>query len=203
MEDATITSKAPCPATSSITKGLEPPVMNAKRPRPAPRPTRPPSRSRGSSSSEETGGQEIEDDQDELERERKQGSRDRRAVRVRRQYRGEQTTVGCARGSQGEAPCEAEPTEPLQEVAPYRRVRKLQSRIDAEVVHSAGSRADTRLHRRRPRRSTECDEQPNHESEHEQLVYVAKHALLPEGLWGVVRWSHYLRNATRRRGAIS
>src|SRR5258707_4883067 len=77
----------------------------------------------GGSDPEETGGQEIEDDQDELEREGKERSRDRRAERVRRQGRRQETSIGCRKVRRVKSGVNQNPPEALKEIAPHRRIR--------------------------------------------------------------------------------
>jgi hypothetical protein len=91
-----------------------------------------------------------------------------------------------------------DPSEALQEIAPHGRIRKLQTRLHADAVHTAGGSAvpDCVIVSDGGQR---CDEQPNRESEHEQVPYTARNALLPEDPLGVAPWSHDLRNATRPR----
>jgi hypothetical protein len=80
---------------------------------------------------------------------------------------------------------EQDPSKALQEITPHGRIRKLQARIHADAVHTAGGGAvpDCIIENDC---SPRCDEESNRESENEQRAYALEDALLPEAPLEVV-----------------
>jgi hypothetical protein len=83
-----------------------------------------------------------------------------------------------------------EPSDRLQQVTPYRRIRKLQALIDTDAVHPVGSGVV-------PDRIIDdgggprCDQQPHDESDYEHGAYPASHACpeVPRGHSLIARYS--------------